>query len=143
MIPRIQLVLLVILFPCAAFAAELKDLGEVRKVTDAAMQFITKDDVRGAVSHLKPYWTSVTETEIEAAVTKMLDQRKGVSPRYGKILGVQFVEQQVVADSYVRLVYLEKREKHLIRWQFYFYRPLSRWQFNMFLADDQAHALFK
>lgn len=134
--------LFIILLPCAAFAADLKDLSEVRKATDAAMQFVGRDDARGALNSLRAYWIGFPETEIEDAISKAEAQRKAVTPRYGKTVGVQFVEQQVVADSYVRLVYVEKRERHLIRWQFFFYRPFSRWLFNLFHIDDQAQALF-
>ena len=109
MFTLIRLALFTVVLPGAAFAAELKDLNNVRKVTDTAMQFVGRDDVRGALSILRAYWIGFPETEIDQGSSSAETQRKAASPRYGRTLGVLFVEQQVVADSFARLIYIEKR----------------------------------
>ncbi len=139
----VRLMILILLLPATVYAADLKDLSEVRKFADSTMQLIGKGDIRGAFNSLKPYWAGVPDAEIEVAISKTLDQRKLVSSRFGRTLGAHFVDQQVVGDSVARLVYIEKYEKHIIRWQLYFYRPGDRWQFNTFNFDDQIGALFR
>jgi len=117
-------------------------MAEVKTLTDQVMARIVKDDIKGAFGLLKPYWAGLPEAEMEVAMNKLLDQRRLVAPRFGKTVGSVFVDQKTVADSVSYLLYIEKFEKHIIRWHFYFYRPKGTWHLNSFTFDDRVQALF-
>ena len=140
---RTRVLLAILLMPALVFGADLKDVSEARTLLDAAMASVAKDDVRGAFSKLKPYWVGLPDAEIEVLIGKMADQRRLIAPRFGRVLGTQFVSQQVVADTAAYFLYVEKYERHLVRWHFYFYRPKDRWQMNSVNFDDSIQGLFK
>ncbi len=135
--------LLLLLLPTAVFAADLKDLGEARTMLDGAMASVAKNDVRAAFAKLKSYWVGLPEAEIEVMLGKMDAQRRLIAPRFGKTVGTQFVAQKVVADSAAYFLYIEKYERHLLRWNFYLYRAKDRWQLNSVDFDDRIQGLFE
>ena len=131
-----------LLLPTVVFGAEIKDLSEARTLLDSAMASVAKDDVRGAFSQLKPYWVGLPDAELEVMIGKLTDQQRLVAPRFGKILGTQYVSQKVVADTAAYFLYIEKYEKHLVRWHFYLYRPKDKWHLNSVNFDDKIQGLF-
>jgi hypothetical protein len=42
----------------------------------------------------------------------------------------------------MRLVYLNRFERHAMRWSFYLYRGAEGWVINTFVFDDQIHMMF-
>ena len=52
------------------------------------------------------------------------------------------VDERLVADSILRIAYIETFERHIIRWVFTFYRPEDRWVVNGVTWDDDIDALF-
>ena len=131
-----------LLLPTVVFGAEIKDLSEARTLLDSAMTSVAKDDVRGAFSQLKPYWAGLPDVEIEVMIGKLTDQQRLIAPRFGKILGTQYVSQKVVADTAAYFLYIEKYENHLVRWHFYLYRPKDKWHLNSVNFDDRIQGLF-
>ena len=105
------------------------------------MASVAKDDIRGAFAKLKPYWGGLPDAEIEVLIAKIIDQRRLISPRFGKSLEARFVSQKVGADSVAYFLYIEKYEKHLLRWHFYLYRAKDKWQLNSVNFDDRIQAL--
>lgn len=138
-----RIFLLLLLLPTMAFAAEFKDLSQARPLLDSVMSTIVKDDIRGAFAELKPYWAGLPDAEVEVVVSRIIDQRRMLAPRFGKSLGAQFVSQKVVAESAAYFMYIEKYEKHMLRWHFYFYRPKDKWQLNSVNFDDRIQSLFE
>jgi len=136
----VAIAMLAAAIPVTAAADELKELADVRKLADAAMQRILADDVQGAFTLFAPYW-AVPPAEVEVGVSKVTDARKLAAARFGKPVGVQFIDQKTLADTLVRVQYLEKFENHFYRWQFYFYKPRTTWQFNTFNISDQLQSL--
>jgi len=128
--------------PSMVHAAGLKDEAAARALADKAMAMLAKEDVKGAIESVVPYWP-LPRPEVDVAVVKIIEQRKLFPGRFGKPVGVQFVEQKTVAGTLLRIVYFEKFENHAIRWIFLFYRPASEWRFNFFNFDDKIHAVFE
>jgi hypothetical protein len=133
--------LMVLLLPALAFGAEFKELSEIRPLLDGVMASVAKDDIRAAFARLKPYWGGMPDAEIEVMVAKIIDQRRLISPRFGKSLEARFVSQKSAADSVAYFLYIEKYERHLLRWHFYFYRAKDKWQLNSVNFDDHIQAL--
>ena len=137
-----RIFLAMLLFPTLALGADLKDLSEARSLLDNVMSSVAKDDVRGAFAKLKPYWNGLPNAEVEVLVSKVIDQRRLIAPRFGASLGTQFVSQKTAADSVAYFLYIEKYERHLLRWHFYFYRPKDRWQLDSVNFDDRIQGMF-
>lgn len=124
-----------------AHGASLTDEKIVRQLVDGAMMQIANDNVKGGIETLAAYWF-LSRTQLDAGISKTTEQRKSFQSRFGKPVGVQFIEQVEVAETVLRLVYLEKFENSAIRWQFYFYKPQGEWRFNYFVVDDNLGGLF-
>lgn len=132
--------LLLLCFSGLALADDLTDLAKVRSLADSVMRQIQTDDVKAAFANLSAYW-GLPSAEVDVAVSKIIDQRKLISSRFGKPVGLQFIDQKSVADTFVRLRYVEKFENHFIKWQLFFYKPQTVWRFDTFNMDDQIGAL--
>jgi len=124
-------------------AATLGDEKAVRETVDQVMTQIAKDNVKGGIELLVPYWGSISRSLVDGGVSKAAEQRKLFQSRFGKSIGVQFIEQTIVAETFLRLVYIEKLENAAIRWVFFFYNPGGGWRFNFFTVDDNIGALFQ
>ena len=51
-----------------------------------------------------------------------------VEERFGHPCGYRLVKEEVVPEVCLRYTYVIKYEKHLVRWQFVFYKAKDRWQ---------------
>jgi len=56
---------------------------------------------------------------------------------YGKVLGVELHEERKIGTSVVRLVYVQRLQKHPLIWTIWFYRPSANWQVNQLVFNDQ------
>jgi hypothetical protein len=65
-----------------------------------------------------------------------------VEERFGQPCGYRLVKEEVVPEVCLRYTYVIKYEKHLVRWQFVFYKAKDRWQLDSFKWDDSIEALF-
>jgi hypothetical protein len=76
----------------------------------------------------------------------MLGQAKLQQPmtaqRFGRSQGVEFLREERAGESLLRITQIQRYERHLTRWVFYFYRTNSGWVLNTFHFDDNVRALF-
>jgi hypothetical protein len=114
----------------------------VRNLADRVMQQVAKDDIEGGLSTLKPYWL-MGSGEFDAIGEKAKLQLPFIRQRFGKAIGSEFVKDEKVGTSLRQLVYLQRFEKHAVRWVFIFYRGEENWLLNSFWFDDNSLALFK
>ena len=121
--------------------AEFQDLTEARTLLDSVMATVVKDDMRGAFAKLKPYWVALPAAEVEVLVSKVTDQLPLLESRYGKPIEAKFVTQKTGADSVAYFMYVEKFEKHILRWHFYLYKPHDKWQLNSLNFDDRIQGV--
>ena len=56
---------------------------------------------------------------------------------HGKALGFELYKQDKFGESLVRLIYVQRLEKHPLVWKFWVYRPGSEWQINGVVFNDQ------
>jgi hypothetical protein len=66
-------------------------------------------------------------------------QTQSVLPVYGKILGFELYRQEKFGESLVRLLYIQRFEKHPIVWKFWVYKPKGTWQVNTVVFNDQLN----
>lgn len=64
-------------------------------------------------------------------------QTEAVLPVYGKVLGFELYKEDKFGEYLVRLVYIQRLEKHPLVWKFWFYRPAGEWQVNAVVFNDQ------
>lgn len=125
-----------------ALASGLATVSDVEKSTEAAMKLIKKGDMDQFVGNLKQIW-KMPEKEMNNAMGKLVAQKKQTEGEYGKTLDVQYVDTQVVADTLIKINYIQKFENAAMRWTFIYYKPATEWYLNTFVWDDQVPALFK
>ena len=142
---RLCLVVFVII-ACCAWAGELhaevfRTRGDVRVKVKEFMKLVGVDKVDEAFQILKPYWIFPENewTELQIDTNQKMAM---IEPRFGQTIGSEFVKEEMVMDTVLRLIYIQKRERHLIRWKFVFYKPNNNWILNACLWDDEIEALF-
>jgi hypothetical protein len=126
-------------------ASTLKTLAsaaETRKLTEHAMGLVKQEKFAEAYASVKPFWP-LPAIEIDGMANQMNTQWPMVQQRFGKSLDTEFVNQQKVGESFIRYTYLQKFERHAIRWTFVFYKPKDQWIVNAVSWDDGVNELFE
>jgi hypothetical protein len=143
--PKIYQTLLASLTLTVAFAQVhaqgVPSMTDLRKVTDAAMVKVGSGDIEGGLKEIRPF-TVIPSAEFDAMMGQLPLQLPGITARFGSSIGQEFIKEDRLGDSLVRLVYVNKFEKHAMRWLFYCYKGKGGWVVNTFRFDDKWHELF-
>ncbi len=139
----ISVLLFLSLLAPPAFADQkgLDTMVQIRAVTDQVMAKVGVGDLESGLSLMQPL-TVIPTSEFEAAAGQVKLQAPMYSQRYGLPIGNEFIKEEKVGDSLVRLTYLAKFEHHAMRWQFYCYHAKAGWVIDTFRFDDQIQGLF-
>lgn len=124
-----------------AKADTLPSEAEVREFADKVMAKVGEGDMSGAFAVMKPF-AVVPSAEFDAMALNSQSSREQFGARYGKSIGYEFVCEKKVGTSLLRLTYMEKTEKHVLPWYFYFYKGKDGWILNSFLWNDRMIDLF-
>ena len=124
-----------------AYGATLKNAEEAKELAEKVLARVVVGDMDGVATVVKPYW-SFPEDELEALLTQTAQQRHLLANRLGKSIGFTFVRREVVADTFLRLVYVERFDNTGLRWLFTFYKVRDVWKFNGFAWDEEIAKLF-
>ncbi|MDF9440831.1 MAG: hypothetical protein ABS96_20195 [Lysobacteraceae bacterium SCN 69-123] len=138
---RILLVLLLLVAPAAAGAETLRSEADTLALSRRMMDVAMTQPPGAAFAVLKPYWP-MDPAEIDGLASKASLQWQVIEARFGKPLGYELVSTERIGQSFVRYVYLQKFEKHALRWRVSFYRPRDAWITNQFAFDDQFESLY-
>lgn len=129
-----------ILFAPRVGAVEMKSPDAAVALTDQTMRLITSGDFRGGINLLRPY-TTAQEIDLDSMVAQAEIHMPTMISRYGKSLGYELLRNDIVGDSLIQVVYLQRLEKHAVTWRFILYRGSNGWLINTFnFADDIAAA---
>jgi hypothetical protein len=112
-----------------------------RTLADGAMKLVAADDVKGFIVYIREHM-QIDSAQIDKLSETLTTQRKPLAKMLGKNLGYVFISECRRADTLVRLVYAEKREKSVLRWQFIFYKPRDQWRWVNFHWDEDLPQLF-
>jgi len=131
---------------CCAWAGELHarvfpTKEDCKIKCEEFMKLVVVDEVDAAFQLLKPYWL-FPENEWTQVQIETNQKMEMIEPRFGDSLGYVFVREEIVKDTVLRLIYIQMRERHLIRWRFVFYKPNDMWILNACKWDDNIEALF-
>ncbi|MBO9492037.1 hypothetical protein J7384_16875 [Endozoicomonas sp. G2_1] len=138
---KIIITLTLVLFTTLAFADTLPSKEKAKELAQNVMAEIGKGNMEAGVKLTKPYLI-VPEHEYFALIDQMKMQQPIIEQRFGKTISVEIAEIEEVGESLMLVLYLQKFDKHVLRWKFYFYKPRNEWVLNTFMFDDQIHAMF-
>lgn len=124
-----------------AHAAVLKDKDAAKELAKSVMEHIAKGDTEGGIKLTKPYLI-IPEHEFEGMLNTLRMQAPAIEQRFGKTVGSEFVATEEIGESLMLVLYIQKFEKHLMRWKFYFYKPKNGWVLNTFNTDDKIQLMF-
>ena len=128
---------------CRAEAEGLKDTEAAVALAESFMEILGSEEggVQAAFDEIAPCWP-IGGQEVGTMVMQTIQTRPLLEERYGERLGHLLISQEKVADTVLRLVYLERFEYSALRWSFYFYRTSDGWIVNTMHWDDQIMLLF-
>ena len=124
-----------------AYGATLRNPEEAKELAEKVLSRAVVGDMNGIATVVKPYWP-FPEDELEALVAQTAQQRHLLANRLGKSVGFTLVRREVAADTFLRLVYVERFENTGLRWMFTFYKVRDVWKFNGFTWDEEIAKLF-
>ena len=124
-----------------AYSATLRNPEEAKELAEKVLARAVIGNIDGIAAVIKPYWP-FPEDELEALVAQTVQQRNLLAPRLGKSVGFTLVRREVAADTFLRLVYVERFENTGLRWMFTFYKVGNVWKFNGFTWDEEIAKLF-
>ena len=124
-----------------AYGATLRNPEEAKELAEKVLSLAVVGDMDGIASLVKPYWP-FPEDELETLVAQTAQQRTLLAHRLGRSVGFTLVRREVAADTFLRLVYVERFENTGLRWLFTFYKVRDVWKFNGFAWDEEIAKLF-
>lgn len=139
---RIFLVLISLFsLPTNTFAEPIKSTTEVRRLTDHVMEKISGGDIEAGFALLRPTLV-VPPEEVNAVIDRLKSKYPQITKRFGKDIGSEFIREDKFGENLLRIVQLQRFEKHVMRWSFYFYRGKEGWVLNTFKTDDDVKLMF-
>jgi hypothetical protein len=106
------------------------------------MALVNQEKFAAAYGSVKPYWP-LPAVEIDGLANQMNTQWPMVQQRYGDSLATEFISERKIGQSFLQYTYLQKFERHAIRWTFVFYKPKDAWLVNGVAWDDGVYQLFE
>lgn len=138
----ISLLLLSAFVAVSVQAEELSDTTPVAQLAEQAAALIGSDKVSEAFEALRPFYP-IPKHEIDRIIYKLEQERPQVAAGLGRSLSMERVGVQILGDSFLRHVFLEKHEKHAVVWVFTFDRPKQGWIVNDVGPTPHFEGLFQ
>lgn len=120
--------------------APLETTADARRLSDQAVALFKAEKFPEAYALLKPHWP-LPQVEIDSMANQTDTQWPMVRQRFGASLATEFVTERKGGSSLVQFTYLQKFERHGVRWTFLYYKPADRWLVNSVAWDDDIDLL--
>lgn len=124
-----------------AKADTLPNKDGAKKLAESVMKKVEVGKSAEALDLLKPYLI-IPVAEFDVMKNQLTMQAPMVEQRFGKTISVELADIEEVGDSLMLVMYIQKFEKHLMRWKFYFYKPKDSWVLNTLNTDDKIQLMF-
>lgn len=141
MLHRIYLCIALACSTSLTHADTLPSENDLRPLVDSIMKNVGANDIPAAFKIMQPF-VVISDAEFQSAVLKSKTQREQYGARYGSAVGYECIEQTKVGASLVRIVCIEKTDKHVMPWIFVFYKSPKGWVLNSFSWNDQIQYVF-
>ena len=115
--------------------------ADVRKFSDAVMTLVGNGKYEDAWKRMR-LATIIPSAEFDAFAAQFASQAPAVTPRYGKVVGHEYIRDQQVGTSLLRFQYIVKYERAAMRWNLIYYRSANGWVLTDFKFDGNVNALF-
>ena len=138
---KIITLLACILAATASFADTLKSKQAAQDLAASVMEKVAEGKVPEGFDVMEPYMIIPT-AEFDVMKNQAALQAPMIEQRFGKTTGVELIKIEEAGDSLMLVLYIQKFEKHIMRWKFYFYRPNDVWILNTFNFDDTIQLMF-
>ena len=124
-----------------SYAELLKDKVAAKNLAKSVMEQVASGNIEEGIKLTKPYLI-IPAHEFEGMLTSMRMQAPAIEQRFGKTIGAELIKTEESAESLLRVIYIQKFETHMIRWNFFFYKPKDGWVLNTFRTDDKIQLMF-
>ena len=124
--------------------ANSKDLitkDDVKEFTKDVIEIVANGEPVKALEKFRPY-IAVAESEFQVSIEQLQMQQPMIDQRFGKTISAELIEFEEKGDSLMLAIFIQKFEKHIMRWRLYFYKPNERWLLNTYLTDDKIQGMF-
>jgi len=138
---KLILAVMVLLFATAVHGATLDSEEAASKLVEQIMAKVGAGDLEGGLLLAKPYLV-MPESEANVLIEQAKVQMPLLQARIGKPIGAEFVAERSLGKSLYNVVYLQKFEKHAMRWRFLFYNASGKWTLDAINFDDKIQLLF-
>jgi hypothetical protein len=135
---RPYFLLLILALSQTAYASEFADFQSAKAFTDKAMQMIGSGDTAGGIDEISKSHTVVSKDDLNELRAKSIKHANMLEEIVGKTIGHEYIGVTSFGESFMKLTYLQKREKHAVVWNFYFYKPKEKWILNTFNYSDRV-----
>jgi hypothetical protein len=133
--------ILIVTIGTPSFAATLDSEEAASKLVEQIMTKVGAGDLEGGLLLAKPYLV-MPEAEANVLIEQAKLQLPVLQGRFGKTLGAEFVAEKTLGKSLYAVFYLQKFEKHAMRWRFVFYNASGKWMIDAINFDDKIQLLF-
>lgn len=140
------LVLLTLLSSPAVFASSQTPLpaatvSEPKMLADKAMKYLASNDLKGMFRYIQDIMP-MEQAELDKIRDTSITQRKTLPATLGEYMGYAFISECRKFDQVSRVIFIEKRARNFIRWEFVFYKPREKWQLSAFYWDTKNTEIF-
>jgi hypothetical protein len=115
---------------------------DAKRLFDETMNLLVTDRIEQAFALLKPNFP-LEASEIEGIQQDIKKKRVLMKDRFGASIGFVYLGQDALSDVFARFIYVEKFERHAIRWVFVIYKPHNQWIVNAVSFDDKLDQHYK
>jgi len=129
-------------FSTLSLADILPSKEAAKALAKSVMDKVEKGKSAEGIDLVKSYLI-IPEAEFNVMKNQLALQAPMIEKRFGKTVGVELVGIEEIGNSLLKVLYIQKFEKHLMRWKFYFYKPNDGWVLNTFNTDDKIQYMFK
>jgi len=123
-------------------AEEASTVPGVKAICSAFLKQVVADEYNAAFDYLKTQPNSISADNFAELELLAIQQARTIREVYGEAIDVRLVKEEMAADFVLRLVYVIRRERHIIRWEFIYYKPAAVWKLDAVSFDDEINGLF-
>ncbi len=130
-----------VLSGCLFALGYLKDINAVAEHADSVIKYFKNQDFDKTFELMEKYWP-LPEYQVFEFKMETIEEFDNLKGTFGKIIGVELLDDEQFKDFLIKKTYLIKYENHLIRVFLIYYKNDAGWRFNQFMWDINVDDLF-
>ena len=126
----------------SAWGQKVDTVDDVKVVTSAFLDFAVSGEFNQAFDYIGARPTGISEDDMADLEVQVIQQLTAIEDLYGRTVDYRLIEENLVSDFVLRLIYVVRYENYIIRWRFLYYNPRGTWKLVSLFFDDQLEDLF-